>query len=141
MAIGPTSVFPSGLCQGTSTWQFSGGVWSPVSPVCPATAACAVALNFQNGSRMIIVKPFDLADYPEIQAIMARSPSSVVTGLGSDDSAALWSKFPDDVIFDATNQVFTIPLVPRGTVVDITPDPNPTPLPAAIRAILFPNRD
>jgi hypothetical protein len=141
MATGPASVFPSGPCQGTSSWQFSGGVWSPVGPEVTATAACAVALVLQNGSRMIIVKPPDLADYPEIQALMAQSPSSVVTGLSSDDSAALWSKYPDDVIFDTSSQGFTIPLVPRSTVVDITPDPNPTPLPAAIRAILYPNCD
>jgi hypothetical protein len=141
MATGPPRVFPSGTCQGVSNWQFSGGVWSPVGPAVPATAVCAVALQFQNGSRKIVVRPPDLADYPEIQAIMAQSPSSVVTGLSSDDTTALWSNYPDDVGVDTSNQVFTLPLVPRGTIVDITPGPNPTPLPAAIRAILFPNRD
>jgi hypothetical protein len=87
--------FPSG----TSTWVFTGGRWFPVvGASAPARFLFSVATHFKNGDRTI--------DAEQV-------------GLSVEDFQALRGKFPDAV--GQIGDKFTLPLVPEGTVVDITP--------------------
>ena len=94
---------------GTSTWQFVGGRWFPVArTTVPARFHFTVATSFKKGKRMI---------------------DAGKDGLSETDFAALRAKFPDAVgkaepgkFTIPSVREFTLPLVPEGTVVDITPE-------------------
>jgi hypothetical protein len=88
--------FPNGV----SRWQFVGGSWFPVNGANIAPQfRFVVATQFRNGSRMI-----DAAN----------------DGLSVADFQALEQKFPGAVSHVGND--FTLPLVPEGTVVDLTPE-------------------
>jgi hypothetical protein len=146
MACVSVPQFPSGSCSGPSTWQVIGGVWKPVDGASLLSGGCIYAVHFKNGSRDIIVRPADGSD-PNFVALAAQFPTAfasaeVVDGLSADDTTALWSKYPNDVLFDVAAAKFLLPLVPREQTeegVDITPGPDPTPLPPELQALIFGN--
>jgi hypothetical protein len=84
---------------GTSRWQFVGGQWFAVTGTnLPARFFFTVAAHFRNGGRTI----------------------DASKGLDQADLEALMAKFPDAVSLNG--EEFTLPLVPEGTVIDITPE-------------------
>lgn len=101
------ATFPSGNCSGTSRWQVSGGQWFPVDPQ-PVGQVCTTALDFRFGSRPIRVATGHGMSDPDFQALRAKYPEAVVPVPGHPGE-------------------FALPLVPPGTVVDITPEPSPDP--------------
>jgi hypothetical protein len=135
--------FPAGTCSTHSTWQVVGGVWKPIDATSSLTGGCIYAVHFKNGARDIMVRPADASD-PNFLALKAEFPKAfesaeIVEGLSADDTTALWSKFPDDVLFDMAAGSFLLPFVPRELTdegIDITPGPSPTPLPPEIQAVI-----
>jgi hypothetical protein len=140
MADDLTPRFPSGTCQGFSpAWQKIGTTWKPVGLI--LSGECISPIRFKNGTRDIIVRPEDAND-PDFRALAEEFPeafksAAIVDALGPDDTAALVSKYPDDVkVGLATSPpLFAMPLVPRESMrdgVDITPN-----LPPELKAVIF----
>ena len=93
-------------------WVNDGGNWLPakasIKP--PTVVHYTIATVFVNGGRVI---------------------DGLNAGLSDEDVAALKAKYPDDVV--DLDEEFEFPLVPVGTVIDITPDTS-TAKPAGGRA-------
>jgi hypothetical protein len=131
--------FPSRGCTSTTTWVFIGNTWRQVDDT--LTGGCTYAVHFKNGQREFLVRP--VREDAAFQDIVARLPHlPILDGLSQEDTAALWSKFPEDVkpIQDPKHpgqRAFTLPEVRPGQVVDITPGPTSTPLTDEIRKLIF----
>jgi hypothetical protein len=82
----------------TTQWVFSGGAWQPAG------------------------KAADLAHYTNATLFVnnGRVIDGRATGLSNEDFNALQARYPDEVV-QTGDGVFTLPFVPVGTVVDITP--------------------
>ncbi len=87
-----------------SRWVIEGGHWLParVSIKPPTVVHYTVATVFVNNGRLI---------------------DGLNKGLSREDFEALKARYPDDVV-DLGNGEFELPLVPVGTVIDITPVSN-----------------
>jgi hypothetical protein len=97
---------------------------------------CTYALHFTNGPREFLIRPED-PQAPIFRGVEAQFPNTdVLDGLSQEHTADLLSKYSDVVMFDIAAQAFTLPHVPLGVAVDLTPGPNPTPLPDDLRAML-----
>ncbi|WP_435011129.1 hypothetical protein P12x_002427 [Tundrisphaera lichenicola] len=89
------------LPRDVSRWVVQGGAWLPADKPL-VVAHYTVATTFVNNGKVI---------------------DGAKTGLSHEDFSALKAKFPDEVV-DLGNGEFTLPLVPVGTVIDITPEPS-----------------
>jgi hypothetical protein len=141
MADDPSLKFPSGSCQGIGpAWQKSGPIWRPTGVT--LTGDCITPLHFKNGTRNIVVRPPNPND-PDFRALANEfqtefKAAEEVDGLSADDTAALLSKFGEDVVPRGPlgpQLQFAIRLVPREIMrqgLDITPALSPE-----LKALIF----